>query len=399
MTTRPADTVSQRPAMMLLASGLEEAKSVAGRIDASGRWPEVIRWCGEAKVLPALGNRLRLCHHTLPPAEGAQLVRGTALQFVETTRCLSEGVRASNLLAAAGIPCAAFKGCAVLAQLYDGPQDRMLQDVDLLIRKADLPAALEHLQSQGYRAGIGADSLEDYLGFIRNSPGAAGNEAMSLRGSAGNSIDLHWKLGSFDTEMLLESAVPTKVLNTVSRMIRPAFGLLLTVHHALRNDFVPREMARDVLDCARWFRLMDENAEEKKVALEQARKCGLEAGLGAMARLVGEFGGARSFGDLAVGGASEALAGLYFHQLDRGAVSTDLNYLVSPVAWRQILTGMISGSKRYVGLMREFEAANGEESLPLVQRVGRLALAAVRTSPKQWRQVRYLAVEKCRLRS
>jgi len=372
---------------------------VAGRIDATGQWPEVIRWCGEAKVLPALGNRLSLCHQTLPPAESAQLVRGTALQFVETTRCLSEGVRTLNLLAAAGIPCAAFKGCAALAQLYDGPQDRMLQDVDLLIRKTDLPAALEHLQSQGYRAGIGADSLEDYLGFIRNSPGAAGNEAMSLRGSTGNSIDLHWKLGVFDTEMLLESAEQTRVLNTVSRMIRPAFGLLLTVHHALRNDFVPREMARDVLDCARWFRLMDQNAEERKVALEQARRCGLEAGLGAMARLAGEFGGAHSFGNLAAGEASEALAGLYFHQLDRGAVSTDLNYLVSPVAWRQIFTGMISGSRRYVGMMREFEAANGEESLPLAQRIGRLALAAARTSPKQWRQVRCLAVEKWRLHS
>ncbi len=399
MPARPVGKVPQRPAMTLLASGLEEAKAVAERIDATGQWPEVIRWCGEAKVLPALGNRLRLCHQTLPPAESAQLVRGTALRFVETTRCLSEGVRTLNLLAAAGIPCAAFKGCAALAQLYDGPQDRMLQDVDLLIRKTDLPAALEHLQSQGYRAGIGADSLEDYLGFIRNSPGAAGNEAMSLRGSTGNSIDLHWKLGIFDTEMLLESAEQTRVLNTVSRMIRPAFGLLLTVHHALRNDFVPREMARDVLDCARWFRLMDQNAEEREVALEQARRCGLEAGLGAMARLVGEFGGAHSFGDLAAREASEALAGLYFHQLDRGAVSTDLNYLVNPVAWRQIFTGMISGSRRYVGMMREFEAANGEESLPLAQRIGRLALAAARTSPKQWRQVRYLAVEKCRLRS
>lgn len=399
MPARPVGEAPQRLAMTLLASGLEEAKAVAERIDATGQWPELIRWCGEAKVLPALGNRLRLCHHTLPPAESAQLVRGTALQFVETTRCLSEGVRTLNLLASAGIPCAAFKGCAVLAQLYDGPQDRMLHDVDLLIRKTDLPAALEHLQSQGYRAGIGADSLEDYLSFIRNSPGAAGNEAMSLRGFTGNSIDLHWKLGIFDTEMLLESAEQTRVLNTFSRMIRPAFGLLLTVHHALRNDFVPREMARDVLDCARWFRLMDQNAEERKAALEQARRCGLEAGLGAMARLVGEFGGAHSFGDLAAGEASEALAGLYFHQLDRGAVSTDLNYLVSPVAWRQFFTGMISGSRRYVGLMREFEAANGEESPPLAQRIGRLALAAARTSPKQWRQVRYLAVEKCRLRS
>jgi hypothetical protein len=125
----------------------------------------------------------------------------------------------------------------------------------------------------------------------------------------------------------------------------------------------------------------------------------LEAGLGAMARLVGEFGGARSFGDLAVGRASEALAGLYFYQLDCGALSTDLNYLVSPMAWRQFFTGMLAGSRRYVGLMREFEAANGEESLPLVQRIGRLVLAAAGTLPKQWRQLRYLAMEKCRLRS
>jgi hypothetical protein len=47
--------------------------------------------------------------------------------------------------------------------------------------------------------------------------------------------------------------------------------------------------------------------------------------------------------------------------------------------------------------MREFEAANGEESLTLSERVKRLAAAAWQLSPAQWRQVRALARAKDRL--
>jgi hypothetical protein len=47
--------------------------------------------------------------------------------------------------------------------------------------------------------------------------------------------------------------------------------------------------------------------------------------------------------------------------------------------------------------MREFEAANGEASLTLSERVKRLAAAAWQLSPAQWREVRALARAKDRL--
>lgn len=384
--------------MRFLAAPLDQAEAGAREIQTLAAWPAMLQWCTRCKVLPALAKRLQLCSYLLPPSLAAELQRGAALQFVGTARCLQEGLQALVLLQAEGINAAAFKGCAVIAQLYVGPQDRMLQDVDILIQEVDLHRALGLLKSHGYRSEISPDSLSDYLSFVRNSPGAAGNQAMSLISRSGHAIDLHWKLGSFDTSILLETAQRVRVLNAEVHLVRPAFGMLLSVHHALRNDFVPDEIARDVLDCGRWFALMESNAEEMVFALDHARRCGLEAGLGAMSQIVGSLGGANPFHSLAAKGNSQGLAGLYFYQLSHGSLSTDLVYLVSPFALAQIFKGMFSGWRRYLVLMKRFEAVNGEESLSLSQRLRRLATAAVTTAPAQWRQVRALAFAKNQLR-
>lgn len=384
--------------MRLLASVPEQAQTVAADIETMGAWPSVLRWCNHAKVLPALAARLPLCGGKLPVAQATELQRGLALQFIATTRCLHEGLQALNLLTSSGIPGVGFKGCAVIAQLYRGPQDRMLQDVDILINLVDLPAALACLKSQGYRSDIATSSIDEYIAFVRNSPGAAGNQAVSLVSEAGYAIDLHWKLGSFDSAVVMKTARKIRVLNTEALMVRPALGLLLTVHHAMRNDFVPSEIARDVLDCARWFALMAGDVDEMKVAVDEARRSGLESALGAMSRIVGAFGGADPFRQLGTRRTSDDLAALYFHQLDGGAVSTDLGYLLSPFAFKQVFMGMSSGWRRYVDFMKKFESANGEESLSLPRRIGRLAASAVKTAPAQWRQVWSLAAEKNRLR-
>jgi hypothetical protein len=112
---------------------------------------------------------------------------------------------------------------------------------------------------------------------------------------------------------------------------------------------------------------------------------------------VQHFGGDSPLQASATGSTAAALAELYLRQLDSEPINSDLPYLASPRAFGQILSGTLSGWRRYVSLMREFEASNGEESLTLSERVKRLAIAAWQLSPAQWRQVRALARVKDRL--
>ena len=383
--------------MQLLASPPDAALAAASEIEAAGEWPAVLRLCERWKVQPAVAARLAALGRSLPAAEADDLRRAKAAQFIRTALCLRAGSEAMQRLNAAGIPAAAFKGCAVIALLHTNASDRMLRDVDILIRADDLAAAITILEAHGYRRGVGSGSLADYLAFVKNSPGAAGNQAVSLSNLGGNHLDLHWKLGRFDTEALLSTARPVRVLHVETTVVRPAFGLLLTVHHAVRNDLIPDEIARDILDCGSWFHLLAQDPEELACALEYARRWGLDDAVRAVSMIVQHFGGDSPLPAAATGSAAAALAELYLRQLDSGPINSDLPYLASPRAIGQILSGALSGWRRFTGLMREFEAANGEESLPLSERASRLATAAWQLSPAQWRQVRALARAKDRL--
>jgi hypothetical protein len=383
--------------MRLLASPPDAALAAANEIEVAGEWPAVLRLCERWKGLPAVAARLAALGRSLPPAEADELRRATAAQFIRTSLCLRAGSEAMQRLHAVGIKAAAFKGCAVIALLHANGRDRMLQDVDILIRADELSVTLTTLEAHGYRRDIASGSLADYIAFVKHSPGAAGNQAVSLSNPAGNHIDLHWKLGRFDTEALLTTARPVRVLNVETTVVRPAFGLLLTVHHAVRNDLIPDEIARDILDCGGWFRLLATDPEELSYALDYARRWGLDDAVRAVSMIVQHFGGDSPLPTAATGSTAAALADLYLRQLDSEPINSDLPYLASPRAIGQILSGALSGWRRYAGLMREFEAANGEASLTLSERAKRLATAAWQLSPAQWRQVRALARAKDRL--
>jgi len=103
-----------------------------------------------------------------------------------------------------------------------------------------------------------------------------------------------------------------------------------------------------------------------------------------------------SRGDLACG---KRLAALYFRQLASGAMNTDLAYLASPRPALQVLAGLSGGWKAYRALMRQSEALNGEVSLSLRARIGRLVQAAAGLSAAEWFQLRALSVAKDRMAS
>ncbi|MFM9115871.1 MAG: nucleotidyltransferase family protein [Planctomycetota bacterium] len=384
--------------MQLLAGTRGTKASTAAAVAEAEAWPAVIQHCRRWNVLPALAATMRSECLSLPASAAAGVVRESAIDVLRTKVCLRAGCDAVRLLIDAGIPAVAFKGAAVVAELHaDGPR-RVLKDVDVVIDPDTMPAALTLLEARGYRRSVGAGKLAEYIAFVQNSPGAAGNEAVSLTIGPGADLDLHWKLGRIDVPALLDTAKPANLVGIEVPIVRPAFGLLLSVHHAVRNDFVPDHVARDVIDCIGWFARLAEDSVESAVAREYAVRWGLGEAVAAMSLIARHFGHESWWcSDGSISAGATDLAGLYLHQLDAGPINTDLAYLGSSRAIRQVLAGAWSGWGRYTDMMRAFEASNGEVSLSFWQRLRRLAGAARRLSLREWRQIRTLARAKDRL--
>jgi len=380
--------------MRLMVCTDAESRQAAGEIASLGEWPALFDLCGQWKLLAGLEARIAALGIALAEAERAELSRRTQPAFLQTMLCIRAGAIALSALDGAGIPCAGFKGLAALAYLYPGYRSRTLQDTDALIHPRDVEAALKVLEAAGFRRSPDLP-WDEYVAFLRNSPGTAGNEAVSLRDERGGCVDLHWHLGSLEVETLLAGARPAEVLNRPLPLMGPAHCMLLSVHHALRNDFVPGDIARDVCDFAHWRPLLDKTGQWQALSAD-AERWGLSAACAALAQIVSDLGGERDAEPpLALSRAARAaardLSAFYFHQLLAGPINTDLAYVASTRPLRQVAAGLAGGWKSYREFMRRSEESNGEVSLAVHERLWKLGKSVTALSSDEWRQVRALA--------
>jgi hypothetical protein len=383
--------------MKLLIGADAQSRQAAETIAAIDEWHALVDLCARWKLLPALEARLAALGLAIPAEERAELSRQTVPAFVQSTLCVRAGATALAALQDARIPCAGFKGLATLAYLYSGPRSRTLQDVDVLTRPQDVEAALTVLEAAGFTR-LPDVPWDEYVAFLRNSPGSAGNEAVSLRDAQGGAVDLHWRLGGLNIESLLAETRTMQVLGRTMPLIAPGHGMLLSVHHALRNDFVPADVARDVCDFAQWQLLIGREPRFDRLAAD-AQQWGLSTALLALEEIVAELqeipplrpSPTATHSDRKKG---RQIAALYFYQLREASMNTDLTYLVSPGSALQVISGLAADWKGYRATMRRSEAMNGEPSLPLHTRIWNLAKSAVGLSPQRWRQVRTLARSK-----
>jgi hypothetical protein len=393
-------SISRWEAMRLLAGDASGSRSAAAEIAARGDWAAVVELSRQWKMLPALQTRLSALGVELDAADQVRLSQTAASLFVQTNLCLRAGRMALDALEQHSIRCAGFKGLATMAHLYRSPRERMLQDVDILVAPADAEAAVKVLEENGFQRSIKLDWAE-YLSFVRKAPGSAGNEAVSLSDPRGGAVDLHWRLGVIDHETLFAGVRRVPLQAGEAPVVSPAASMLLCVHHAVRNDFAPGEVARDVLDFKRWQSVLAGSHEAKALQAESER-WGLQHAVLAMAEIVAAFQdedaarvrpGASQKDDRI----AQQLAELYLSQLREGALNTDLVYLGSHRPARQVASGLVGGWRSYLGAMRQSEAVNGELSLPVWRRLLKLAGSAQSLSFEQWRQIRALARTKDRV--
>lgn len=400
--------VNEREALLRLLIGKGDiARSAAETIRQKDNWLEVIELAFQWKALPELSHQLSTLG-IVPPGEPRHDLRTLSREaFLRSAIVAARGVDAIDAIAGEGIAVAAFKGLALITVAGSERGSRTLQDVDLLVAEEDVISAVKVLEKCGYRRGFPGD-LQDYFKFVRNSPGFSGNEAVLLTAPDGGDVDLHWHVGPrgspmFESRSLVARAQSAQVRGRKVSVIGSVDGALLTVHHSLRNNFVPDEMIRDLLDFASWLAQLDASGQLISFS-RAARDCALQSPALAMTEILRKLrpgdSVSRAVSELRDGIANPVLLAarrieeLFFLQLRDGPFNSDMLYLLSRDAWKLILGGALGGWRRYREQMAAFETRKHGAALPVSRRVALLWRDASRAKRSHWSVLRTLAQSK-----
>ena len=388
----------------LLLGGEDVARHAAASLSESHHWLSSVQLAFRWKALPDLNERLSMLGASLP-AEARDEFRMLGTQsFLRSAVVARRGAETAQAIASDGISVAVFKGLAVLVVAGGQRQDRTLQDVDMLVDEADVVRCVQLLENRGYSRDVPGD-IRGYFKFVRHSPGFAGNEAVVLTAPGAADVDLHWRVGPrnaarFESAALLSRARPMQFKGMTVQVVGTVDGALLTVHHSLRNNFVPDDIVRDLLDLETWIvRLV---ADDELIAFAKAaRECSLLSAALAMAGIVARVrpGGASAAAVETLEReatqpmqlAARRIEELFFVQLRDGPLNPDLLYLMRRDTWKLILGGALTGWSGYREQMQALEMKKHGATVSLTGRLGRLVSSAVHTKRKHWVFLRMLA--------
>lgn len=220
------------------------------------------------RLLPLLYERFRLAgiqHPVLPVLRGVKKHTWSYNRLL--FRRASEAIRA---LRAAGVETMIIKGAALTLEYYQDYSLRPMDDVDLLVRYENAPAAIEVLSRQGWKA---LERWNEQKGFSQQT--RRYDHAMHFVHPAGQDLDLHWNLTPFclgpdADEDFWEASRETTFDGQVVRVLDPADQLLhICVYGAAWERLAPIRWIPDALVVLRkapqvdWDRLLLQTRKRK----------------------------------------------------------------------------------------------------------------------------------------
>jgi hypothetical protein len=153
-------------------------------------------------------------------------------------------------LAAEGVPVIVLKGAALAQGVYSRPGLRPMCDLDLLVRREDLPLTRRVLSSLGYetdRSGLRDGFTETYHHAVM----------LIQRGGAGADLDVHWSLfGSIyfyyrvPMDWFWQTALPIRFGAAPARMLGPEAQVLHLCAHIVRHGGCDEAELRSFHDVA-----------------------------------------------------------------------------------------------------------------------------------------------------
>jgi Uncharacterised nucleotidyltransferase len=149
-----------------------------------------------------------------------------------------------------GIAVVVLKGPALAESLYPDPALRSCSDLDLMVRKQDVPDALGVLTREGYKldAHLARIPLHTLLRF---------HSELLLRQERTAPVDLQWDIGladspfRFDTEILWRSLSPLRIAEREVSSLSPESLMLFLCVHGARHLWSRLQWLGDVARLAR----------------------------------------------------------------------------------------------------------------------------------------------------
>ena len=184
--------------------------------------------------------------HLLPPGWAGALARAHRKTALDNLQALAEFRVVGRHLVEEGVPFLLLKGGAYLIDLYDDPGERMLTDIDLLVRRADVGRLARRLSSAGFERVF---SDEEYRRF-----------EVAAQAPNGCHFEFHWWLGlplrvRISQEEVWSRAVPAVLEGVVGRGLAPEDALLYHVAHQADHYFGPSlKWTIDLLEMMRRWR-------------------------------------------------------------------------------------------------------------------------------------------------
>jgi hypothetical protein len=197
-------------------------------------WSRLLTAARTERVAPLLAHALERAQlaPASTPADARSALRREYLATAAKAAVLGDAAaRLLSRFARGGIPVIALKGLALAETIYPNPALRPMEDLDLLVRPDDLPAAVRLLEEAGYReAWHGFPDFQRADGLVDVDL----HTALLHEGEIPTRLDAQ----AIESEALWTAAQPATIAGETGLILSPAHQLLhlcqhLCYHHAL----------------------------------------------------------------------------------------------------------------------------------------------------------------------
>ena len=244
---RPEDELILHCAQM--QDGADSGEQLRVLLGKDIEWPYLRKRALWQGMVPFLYHKIRdACSEEVPEAFLNQLEKQYLMGARRNVLMTGELLVLINLFEAHNIPAIPYKGPALAVMAYKDPMLREFDDLDILVRKQDIPRAKELLVKQGYRpycplrgaqekAYFGASLQDSYLFTRENGLGP---------------IDLHWAIEPECLSFVLKSEKLWQRLEKVNldgfsiQTICPEDMVLLVCIHGTRHRWERLIWLRDL---------------------------------------------------------------------------------------------------------------------------------------------------------
>jgi hypothetical protein len=244
-TPSPTDPLSMQPEdrlCLLLARGRltpRQRSAAVALLEQPLDWEHFARRAREHEVYPLAFRNLRVLggaaapHAILSELEGLSRMNGlrASLLAEELSRLL-------EALSRAGVNAIPFKGPHLAERLYGDRTLRVCADLDVLVPRESMAAAVATLRLEGYAA--------EFSPWFLRAPMLRNNFEYPLRRSARGGdifVELHWNVlwnRSADTKTiaaLWEAATPARFAGAPAYDLSPEWEFLFLAAHAARHNW------------------------------------------------------------------------------------------------------------------------------------------------------------------